>query len=205
MKSPLAITLAQISQDSEFVHLRKFAHVRIDLKYASIDNFMGKNVYGDFNEPFLHYRAAQKFEQAAQRIGSLYPGWALLVFDALRPRSVQRLLWAHVKDTPNEDYVANPDRGSMHNYGCAVDLTVADQNGVPLDMGTPFDTFHPLSQPKLEADHLRSKQLKKEQVENRLILRKIMTDAGFIQLPHEWWHFDAFPSAEVRAQFRIIE
>jgi zinc D-Ala-D-Ala dipeptidase len=203
--TPLARTLERLMHSQDFVNLRAIPGVRVELKYASNDNFMGKNVYGEFTEPFLHETAAEKLRRAIERLHSEKPGCSLLVFDALRPRTVQRLLWDHVKDTPNEIYVANPDRGSMHNYGCAIDLTIADDRGQELDMGTPFDTFHPLSQPQLEEEHRRAGLLKTEHIENRLLLRRSMTGAGFAQLPHEWWHYDAFPGEEVRRRFQIIE
>lgn len=203
--SALALTLARLSSDPDFVNLRRIPGVLIELKYATNHNFMAKDVYGDFNEPFLHRLAAEKLARAVERLRESRPGWSLLVYDALRPRSVQRLLWAHVEGTPNEAYVANPERGSMHNYGCAIDLTLADAAGRAVPMGTAFDAFVPLSQPKLEEEHLRSGELSREHWENRQVLRRAMTEAGFLQLAHEWWHYDAFPGDEVRAAFRIIE
>jgi D-alanyl-D-alanine dipeptidase len=201
----LAKTLHLLTQHPDFVNLRQLPAVQIALKYATNDNFMGKNVYAEFTEPFLHRLAAEKLRKAAELLSSERPGHSFLVFDALRPRSVQRLLWAHVEGTPQEAYVANPERGSMHCYGCAIDLTVVDNHGHELDMGTAFDTFHPLSQPKLEEEHLRVGALTRTQAENRWILRRAMTGAGFLQLAHEWWHFDAFAGDEVRSRFQIIE
>jgi D-alanyl-D-alanine dipeptidase len=201
----LSSTLAQISAHPDFVNLRTLPSTQIELKYATTDNFMGKNVYGEFTEPFLHRLAASKFREAGELLRRERPQWSFLVFDALRPRTAQRLLWAHVEGTPQEAYVANPERGSMHNYGCAIDLTLIDENGVQLDMGTGFDAFHPLSQPKLEAEHLNAGLLTHTHVNNRLVLRRAMTGAGFLQLSHEWWHYDAFSGEEVRSRFQIIE
>jgi D-alanyl-D-alanine dipeptidase len=189
-----------------FTNLRGIAGLRFDLKYASADNFIGRDVYGDFREPMLHAEAARMLERAAQALNRAHPGAALLIYDALRPRSVQRVLFDHVRGTEQESYVMNPDRGSMHNYGCAVDLTVLDERGRALDMGTAFDAFTPLSEPRREEEFLRERRLTVAQIENRLILRHAMTGAGFLQLPHEWWHFDAFPAAQVRAGgYRILE
>jgi D-alanyl-D-alanine dipeptidase len=201
----LALTLARLAADPDYVCLRGLPGILVELKYAQPDNFMGKSVYGEFNEPYLHRLAADKLRSAVSLLRQKHPGFHLLVYDALRPRSIQRLLWAHVEGTSQEGYVANPDRGSMHNYGCAIDLTVTDGHGRPLDMGTAFDTFHALSQPKLEQENLAAGRLAPDQVSNRLILRDAMTGTGFLQLPHEWWHYDAFPGEEVRARFRIIE
>jgi D-alanyl-D-alanine dipeptidase len=201
----LAKTLHDLSRNPDFVNLRSFASVRIDLKYGTTDNFMGKNVYGELTEPFFHRLAAEKLARSCEILTRENPGYSLLVFDALRPRSVQRTLWSYVVGTENEVYVANPDRGSMHNYGCAIDLSVADASGRELDMGTAFDTFHPLSQPQLEDEHLRTGALTRAQLDNRLVLRRAMTGGGFLQLAHEWWHYDAFPGDEVRKRFQIIE
>jgi D-alanyl-D-alanine dipeptidase len=203
--TPLAKTLVELQADPDYVNLRTIEGVRFDLKYASRDNFMGKDVYGEFREPFLHRLAAEKLERAAELLSRSHPGMSLLVYDALRPGNVQRELWAHVKGTPHEIYVADPARGSLHSYGCAIDLGVADASGCALDMGTEFDTFEDLSQPQLEDKHLAEGKLARAQVENRLILRRAMEGGGFKQLAHEWWHFDAFPGAEVRQRFKLIE
>jgi D-alanyl-D-alanine dipeptidase len=203
MKSSIPHT--EIQGHPDFVHLRGIEGVRIDLKYATTENFMHQNVYSQFTEPYLHRLAAAKLKQAVHLLRQEKPGWSLLVFDALRPRSVQRVLWAHVEGTTNEDYVANPDRGSVHNFGCAVDLTLSNERNYEVNMGTGFDAFVALSQPKLEEEFLKSGELKHEHHQNRLILRRAMTGAGFLQLPHEWWHYDAFPQADVRSQFQIVE
>jgi D-alanyl-D-alanine dipeptidase len=102
-------------------------------------------------------------------------------------------------------YVANPESGSVHNFGFAVDLSIVDGNGNELDMGTPYDTFNDLAQPQLEEKFFNAGKLSAQQIENRLLLRTAMEKAGFIQLPFEWWHFDALPKAEVKEKFKIIE
>jgi zinc D-Ala-D-Ala dipeptidase len=197
--------LESISSNPSFVNLSSIDGVKIDLRYATTQNFMSKDVYGDFRVAFLHREAAAMLARAVQALRRDHPGYCLLIFDALRPRSAQRVLWDHVKGTDEERYVADPDRGSLHNYGCAVDLTVINPTGQELDMGTGFDVFLPLSQPQLEERFLESGELKAEHHENRLILRSAMQEGGFRQLPHEWWHYDAFPGEEVRARFQIVE
>lgn len=202
---PLRKTLEYVKEHAEFVSLHAIPGVRIDLKYASTDNFMGRDVYGAFKEAFLHREAGAMLGRAVALLQQELPGAQLLVYDALRPRSVQRVLYSFVEGTPQESYVANPDRGSMHNYGCAIDLTVQGPEGNPLDMGTAFDAFDPLSEPKREEQYLAEGKLGREQHRNRLLLRRAMTGAGFIQLPHEWWHYDAFPGDYVRSNFTIVE
>lgn len=189
----------------EFVNLKSLPHVTMDLRYATTNNFMGKNVYGDFKETFLHQKAFTMLRKASEELQKKLPGAKLIIFDALRPRSVQRILFSFVKDTPQEKYVANPDRGSMHNYGFAVDLSILGPDGKELDMGTPYDDFTDLSQPQLEKQFLKEGKLTSHQIANRKLLRQVMEDQGFKVLDHEWWHFDALPQAEVRSQYKIVE
>lgn len=204
-KTDLIATLEALRASADFVPLDGIPGVRIDLKYASPDNFMGRNVYGDFNVAFLHRLAAGKLRRAVEILKGLEPRWDLLVLDALRPRSIQRVLWGFVEGTAQEAYVAHPDRGSVHNFGLAVDLTCVDASGRLIDMGSPFDCFHPISQPALEDRFLASGELSREAWRNRNLLRKAMTEAGFRQLPHEWWHFDALARQEIREGFPLIE
>src|SRR5262249_41074006 len=121
------------------------------------------------------------------------------------PRSMQRVLWSYVVGTDQQGYVANPDRGSVHNFGLAIDLTAADEQGRPLDMGSAFDSFHAVSEPRKEQEFLQAGVLNPIHLENRQLLRRAMTSAGFIQLPHEWWHYDALPREEIRSGFEIVE
>lgn len=179
--------------------------IRVDLKYSSPNNFVRQDVYGDLDKCFLQKEAAAKLAVAQGKLTELKPGWRLLVFDGARPRRVQARFFAIVKGTPQQQYVADPARGSIHNYGAAVDLTIVDADGRELDMGTPFDFFGDLAQPRLEAEFLAQGKLAREQLDNRLLLRSVMTSAGFLPISNEWWHFDAFPPKEVRARYKIIE
>jgi D-alanyl-D-alanine dipeptidase len=194
-----------VAHSSDFVELTASDGLAIDLKYATIDNFVGQNMYGDFNKAYLHHIAAEKLRQAISNLKRIHPAYKLVIYDALRPRSVQYVLWDKVKGTNKQKYVANPRHGSIHNFGFAVDLSILDENGKALNMGTPFDAFTDLAQPRLEQAFLREGKLTQEQINNRLLLRKVMEDAGFIQLPVEWWHYDALPKAKVMSEFKIIE
>lgn len=201
MKESLKI----VSSSSEFKELTADFGVRVDLRYATANNFTGRNLYGDFNRAYLHKVAADKLARAVSHLKAHHPGFQLIIFDALRPRSAQYILWDHVKGTNQEQYVANPEGGSVHNYGFAVDLSVVDGKGQELDMGTEFDTFSELSQPQLEKKFLEEGKLSARQSENRKILKEAMTAGGFTQLPHEWWHFDALPKPQVKASYKIVE
>jgi D-alanyl-D-alanine dipeptidase len=198
-------SLQKVMASPDFVEISAGPLVALDLRYGTTNNFVGKDLYGEFKKAFLHKFAAAKLKQAEAQLQRLKPGYKILIFDVLRPRSVQRILWSKVVNTPQQGFVGNPDKGSMHNFGMAIDLSLMDASGKELDMGTPFDDFTDLAQPKMEEKNLAAGLLTNAQLENRKLLRKIMTDAGFIQLPHEWWHYDALPGDEVRAHYAIVE
>jgi D-alanyl-D-alanine dipeptidase len=198
--------MTAINLGEEFVELTRFPGVTIDLRYAGSNNFIGENIYlGKMEKAFLHRDAAEMFREVCENLQKKKPGWKVLVLDALRPRSVQTRMWNHVKGTSEEIYVANPERGSMHNFGLAIDLTLLDSDGREVDMGTPFDSFQELAQPRHEERFLASGALSSLQVENRVLLRTLMTDAGFSSIPHEWWHFNAIGFSEAKAKYSILE
>jgi len=201
----IIIPLEALTGHDEYVSIRNIPHVRLDLRYAGSNNFIGRDLYGKFDGGMLHRRAAAQLRDAALRLQRHQPGWRLLVLDALRPGRVQRELWAAVEGTPEEIYVANPDRGSIHSFGMAIDLTLEDEHGVEQDMGTPFDDFTLLSHPAHEAALLADGRLSELQHANRLLLRRCMTEASFATIPTEWWHFDAADKAMIRATFRLVE
>jgi D-alanyl-D-alanine dipeptidase len=134
-----------------------------------------------------------------------YPNYTLLIYDAARPISVQRRMWALVRGTDKTRYVSNPAKGGgMHNYGMAVDLTIADTSGHPLDMGTSFDYFGPAAWITDEAGLLRSGRISRAAYDNRRRLRAIMREAGFTTILYEWWHFNACHRPTARARYRLI-
>lgn len=197
--------MKKLEGNKDYVDIAQFHGVKISLKYATTDNFMGIDMYGPFRTAYLHKDSAKKFERAVKALGKARPGWSFIVFDALRPRSVQWIMWDKVKDTPERKYVANAEIGSAHNYGMALDLSLLDEKGMEVDMGTPFDSFSDLSEPRLEEGSLKEGKLTKVQMENRMVLRKVMTEAGFLQLSHEWWHYNALPEPEIRKRYTIVE
>lgn len=182
--------------------------IEVDLKYSTTDNFIKTDVYGDLTRAYLQPMAAEKLAKASKYLQKLYPKYRLLVYDAARPRSVTTIFWnkmSHLPPNKREDFVANPVEGSIHNFGCAVDLTIIDQNGKPLDMGTVFDYFGDLAYPTKESYMLKIGKLKQSQVENRKLLRKIMKYGGYGSIVSEWWHFNALPRKEARAKYGFIE
>ncbi len=203
-KSRAGATLDFLRRDPDFTDLKGMPGVEVDLKYAGRDNFTGRDVYGDFRRAFLRRTAARKLKRAAALLRRRHPRWKIVVFDALRPAWAQPVLWSHVSGARRK-YVANPRLGSTHSFGMAVDAGLLDADGRPVDMGTGFDAFTPLSQPRLEGYYLRRRKLTETQAANRAILRDVMTRAGFTQFPLEWWHFDALPQKEVRRRTKIVD
>jgi len=189
----------------EFVIVQESSSVTIQLKYASVDNFMKENLYGEFTSCYLHMDAFAKFQKAVAKLKEIKPRWKFVLYDCLRPRSIQYKFWDKVKGTSEEPYVANPDKGSIHNFGFALDLSLLDESGIELDMGTAYDDFTPLAEPSLEQKFLKSGKLTLAQVSNRKVLREIMISSGFIQRPNEWWHYDALPQSIVHKKFKTVE
>jgi D-alanyl-D-alanine dipeptidase len=182
------------------------AIIVVDLKHAKVDNFMKTNIYHSLNRAYLRPDPAKKLVMANKILQERHPHLRILVGDAVRPLFVQKEMWKLVAGTTKQPYVANPQWGSMHNYGAAVDVTLFDvQTGKQLDMGTPLDYFGPLAQPLLEDKYLRNGELNVAQVENRHILRDAMQDAGWHSINIEWWHFNAFPKADIRRNYSMVK
>jgi zinc D-Ala-D-Ala dipeptidase len=179
--------------------------VQVDLKYSSNDNFLHEDVYGGLCACYLTKEAAMKLANAEKLLKIDHPGLSILVYDCARPRSVQRKMWDLVKGKPEQKYVADPNAGSIHNYGCAVDATIADSTGAPLDMGTAFDFMGDLAQPRYEETFLKEGKLSLTHIVNRRLLRKIMVESGFRYIKSEWWHFEAFSKSEAKTRSAIVE
>jgi len=189
----------------EFEDVSSLTNVKVDLRYATKHNLLQKDVYGGFGKALLHRIAAEKFRHASTLLSKRREDLKFLVFDALRPQAAQEEFWRLVKGTPQQQYFADPAKGSIHSYGFAIDLGLIDRNGQELDMGTGFDDLTELAEPRREAELLAAGALNETQIANRLILRSLMQESGFLQLPHEWWHFDALPGNEVRASYQRCE
>lgn len=179
----------------------------VDLRYASKNNFTGKVLYPELKICVLQRDAAQQLAKANALLQQRAPGLRLIAYDCLRPRRYQWTMWNVVVGTKQQSYVADPNKagGSMHNYGCAIDLSLADATGQALDMGTPFDFFGHKAQPRHEMRFYRSGELSAEQLANRLLLREVMLRSGFVAISNEWWHFNAFWPKQVRQRYRIVE
>jgi D-alanyl-D-alanine dipeptidase len=163
-----AMHLAEITQNSH--------GVCIDLKYATADNIAGRPIYRNA-QCYLRPEAERCLRKAVELAAAI--GLQPLIFDAYRPPAAQHMLW---QACPDPDYIVPPEIGSNHARGTAVDLTLIDANGTPLDMGTGFDEM------TQQSHHGRTDISAKAQ-QNRLLLLGLMTAAGWQTLPTEWWHF----------------
>jgi D-alanyl-D-alanine dipeptidase len=195
----------ELSRNSSLVDVSHWPELALDIRYSTPDNFMNRDIYGTFESCFLHVKAADQLKRSIAALKSVKPKWKFLIFDCLRPRRAQHQLWEMVKGTPQQKYVMDPAVGSVHNYGFAVDLSLADEAGHEVDMGTKYDFFGPLAEPKYEAEFLKKGKLSARQLSNRKILRDAMKTGGFIPISNEWWHFDGLPGPEVRAKYKIVE
>jgi D-alanyl-D-alanine dipeptidase len=181
--------------------------IYFELKYATAANFTGQILYKQIKRPYLVKEVAEKLSQCQVYLEKLHPGYHLLIYDAVRPQIVQERMWKALDTIPVSDrikFVSNPKNGSVHNYGAAVDLTISDAEGTPLDMGANFDDLRLVAYPMHEKRFLESGELSLIQVENRKLLRAVMHSQGFRNLPTEWWHFNAYSRAEVKAKFKLI-
>jgi D-alanyl-D-alanine dipeptidase len=201
---PLTVASEDIAGDPDFRHLSTIAGIAVDLRYASPDNFVGRDLYSPFDCAWLHVDAATALERVVAWLAAKRPGHTALVLDALRPQRVQQQLWDALEGSGLQMYLANPERGSIHSYGMALDITILDEHGRELDMGTGFDDMTELSHPALEEVFLHSGALLDAQVANRRLLREAMFQAGFVGINTEWWHFDCGDRNLVRQSFRRV-
>jgi D-alanyl-D-alanine dipeptidase len=149
----------------------------VDLRYATKDNFMGDTLYSA-NICLLRRNVAEQLVKVHQSLRNMNLG--LKIWDAYRPLSVQKKMWEKI---PDPRYVADPARGSNHNRGAAVDVTLVDSKGNELEMPTAFDDFSQRARSDYPDASERAKQ-------NRNILQQAMTAHGFLTISSEWWHFN---------------
>lgn len=181
--------------------------IQVELKYSTTDNFLHADVYGDLTNAYLQKDVAQKLKTAYQFLQETHPELTFIIYDAVRPLSIQYKMW-EILDLPpgqKEKYLSNPKNGSIHNYGAAIDMSLAEKNGKPLDMGTPFDFFGEAAEPQLEYKMLNEGVLTQQQINNRKILRSVMQKAGFRQLPAEWWHYNSCSREEAKIKYAPIK
>ena len=195
------LSIEAIPGHADFRALSSLRGIRSQLRYAGPDNFVGADMYSPFDCAWLHRDAAASLERAAQALAGAEPGLTLLVLDALRPQRVQERMWKALEPRGLTSYLAHPQRGSIHSFGMAVDVTLVDANGRELDMGTAFDDLTERSHPALEAQMLERGELREEHLRNRGMLREAMRAAGWRGINSEWWHFDGGDRERIRAEY----
>lgn len=164
--------------DTTFVRLADFSEdFAYDMRYATENNFLKAKVY-DCAECYTRVKTAKALIKANKTF--LKTGTKIKFFDCYRPNSVQYKMW---KIVPNPQYVANPVKGSIHNKGGAVDITLVDLEGNELDMGTDFDFFG-------KRAYHDNVDLPEEILANRKLLKETMEAHGFWSIRTEWWHYN---------------
>ena len=154
--------------------------IKYDIRYASTNNFMGEQFY-TIEKAYMQRPAAEALVQANKLLNQ--KGYGLLIYDAYRPWFVTKMFW---DATPMDKkiFVANPENGSRHNRGCAVDLTLYDlKTGKVVEMVGGYDEFTARSYPNYYGGRT-------EQRWHRKLLRDTMESVGFSIYEYEWWHFD---------------
>ena len=184
------IRVEDIAGDPRFRRLADLPGVVHDLRYVGGNNFAGRSLYGTLDCAWLRREAAAGLQAAAAWLAARRPGWRIRVLDALRPQRVQEAIWLDVAATPMQEYFANPERGSIHSFGMAVDVTLLAPDGSEADIGSGFDEMTTASHPALHEELLASGRLTPAQVAERDCLRDAMVHGGFHGIPNEWWHFD---------------
>ncbi len=171
--------LAAQDPDQRLVDLESFlAGVKLDIRYATENNFMRQRLY-PVARAYLRLPAATALRSAQQELAR--EGLSLKIYDAYRPYRITERMWEPIR---NPDFVADPAKGSRHNRGAAVDLTVIDlRTGAELRMPTPYDDFTSRARHDFN-------DLPPDVLANRAHLRDVMTRHGFDALPSEWWHYD---------------
>jgi len=153
-------------------------NIQYDLRYSTTNNFMGEQLYKNGSRTYLRLVVARALARVQQELNE--KNLSLKIWDAYRPYSVTERMWEKIKD---ERYVADPKKGSGHNRGIAVDLTIVDMTtGKEVDMGTGFDNF-------TDTAHQNFKNLSSQVLDNRVLLKTVMQKNGFVAMETEWWHF----------------
>lgn len=169
--------LASLDADKRLVNLQSLG-IPLDIRYATTNNFMHATLY-PVAKAFLRAPAARSLAEVDAELAK--DGLGVKVFDGYRPYAITEKMWEPIQ---NPDFVADPAKGSRHNRGAAVDLTLIDRKtGQELVMPTPYDDFTNKARQDFN-------DLPPEAIANRAKLREVMMKHGFDPLPSEWWHFD---------------
>jgi zinc D-Ala-D-Ala dipeptidase len=177
--APESIFMSQLPSWARLVDIRTVnRNIRLDIRYATTNNFLKRKLYSTA-KCALRSSVAQKLGKVQTDLEKI--GLGLKVYDCYRPFSVTKQMWEVL---PDPNYVANPARGSRHNRGAAIDLTLVDRTGKELEMPTPYDDFTTKAHRNYAGGSAQSRK-------NRQLLEDAMKKQGFIGISTEWWHFDS--------------
>ncbi len=178
----------------------------VELIYATPDNFVGEVLYEDITRAFLHPEAAAALVKAQKSLATRLHGASLVVYDAARPMSVQARMHDKVAGTEKHIYVSDPAKGGgLHNYGLAVDVSIIGTDGKPLSMGTAFDHLGTEAHIDREQQLVAEGTITEAERSNRLLLREVMTEAGYMPLRSEWWHFNFRTRSDAIQNYKVID
>lgn len=168
-------------READLVELVKLDKtIKLDIRYATENNFVGKKVYPEARA-FLQRPAAEALVRVHQKLKK--QGLGLVIFDGYRPWTITKLFWETVQPEQRK-FVADPAKGSKHNRGAAVDLSMFDRKtGKLVEMPSEYDEFTERASPNYAGGSEKERA-------NRDLLRRLMEEEGFIVNPNEWWHFD---------------
>jgi len=168
-------------READLIELTKLDKtIRLDIRYATDNNFVGRPVYPEARA-FLQRPAAEALLKVHHDLKK--KGLGLVIFDGYRPWTITKLFWDVVREDQKK-FVADPAKGSKHNRGCAVDLSIYDlKTGKLIPMPSGFDEFTERASPDYKGGT-------DEERANRDMLRRMMEKVGFTVNPNEWWHFD---------------
>ena len=203
-KVPVDSTFLSFLTDVQTVN----PNIRVELKYATDDNFMKIKLYERMVHAYLQNDVAIRLGKCQDYLTALDPTLHLLVYDAVRPLSIQKKMWKALDTIPIKQrvkFVSNPANKSVHNYGAAVDLTICDEAGQPLDMGAGYDDMRQIAYPSLEKTFLANGLLTQQQLKNRVLLRKVMSSQKFSGIPTEWWHFNGCTRDVAAKKYKVLE
>ena len=182
--------------------------IKVDLKYADTSNFLKLNIYEGLQKAYFPCEVAVRVCNAQFYLKQLNPDYSLIIFDASRPMHIQQMMWDSLDMPPDIKYayLSPPYAISLHNYGCALDVSIIDtKTNQLLDMGSNFDHFGKLSQPVYEWHFLKSGELSQDAFENRKLLRNVMQKAKFYPITSEWWHFNFCNKEFAAAKYKLIK
>jgi zinc D-Ala-D-Ala dipeptidase len=164
--------------------------IEIDLKYATTDNITWEPQYPPNMKAILRFEVAHMLREAQTHLKNKYgKQFSILLLDAGRPEDVQKKMYEWCEAHGKSGLFVPPERGSMHTFGCAVDVTILKE-GILLDMGTGYDDDRDIAKPEHEQRFLTIGELTRDQYSNRILLREVMWHAWFSNISNEWWHFE---------------